>query len=111
MPEGKEKTCHMPQPVNVVNLTNETLSPACISALNKGLSFVPTTYCHEFNAFVDFQKFFRTLRLKEFFSNTPPTTYTLTESADSSPSTRDAESDTPPTKFRGKSTSKNEMHL
>lgn len=90
--------------MNVVNLTNETLSPACISALNKGLSFVPSTYCHEFNAFVDFQKFFRTLRLKEFFSNTPSTTYTLTESADSSPSTRDAENDTPPTKFRGKST-------
>lgn len=92
----------------MVNLSDTTLSPACISALNKGLSFVPTTYCDEFNAYVDFQKFFRTLRLKEFFSNTPTTACLLTDGAVSSPSACDAGTvtvqNTPPTKFRGKST-------
>lgn len=52
------------------------------------MSFVPTTYCNDFNAFVDFQKFFRSLRVKEFFANRPiadPTNsannYTLPSSA------------------------------
>lgn len=52
-----------------MNLSSKPLSSDCLQALEKGLSFVPTTYCNEFNVFLDFQKFFRTLRLKEFFSS------------------------------------------
>ena len=56
-----------PTITNVINLSSRSLSDDCISALGKGLSFVPTTYCNDFDTLVDFQKFFRTLRLKEFF--------------------------------------------
>ncbi|XP_053549739.1 uncharacterized protein LOC128641198 [Bombina bombina] len=42
--------------------------------LNKGLSFIPTTYANEFDMLVDSYKFQRTLRLKEFFKDTPKET-------------------------------------
>lgn len=35
--------------------------------MSKGLSFVPTTYANDFETTIDFQKFFRGLRLREFF--------------------------------------------
>lgn len=53
----------------MINLSSKPLSDTCLTALSKGLSFVPTTHCQDFDTIVDFHKFFRTLRLKEFFSN------------------------------------------
>ena len=38
-----------------------------MSALNRGLSFAPTCSTIDFDTFIDFQKYFRTLRLREFF--------------------------------------------
>lgn len=52
----------------MINLSSKTLSDACVAALSKGLSFVPSTHCRDFDTIVDFHKFFCTLRLKEFFS-------------------------------------------
>lgn len=51
----------------VVNLTEKILDSVCESALKKGLSFVPTTSCNPFKTYIDFQKFFTNLTLKEFF--------------------------------------------
>lgn len=53
--------------------------------LNKGLSFVPSTNVNEFDIQVDLYKFFRNVRLREFFdkpiplvqlNDTPPDTST-----------------------------------
>ncbi len=40
--------------------------------MNKGLSFVPTTKCNEFDIQVDLYKFFRNIRLREYFGNSDP---------------------------------------
>ncbi|KAJ8260222.1 hypothetical protein GJAV_G00178500 [Gymnothorax javanicus] len=72
-------------------IRSKAFSPPCLSALNKGLSFVPTTYCNEFNAYADFQKFFRTLRIKQFFNSDP-----LTETVASSPSPSSPQSSNAP---------------
>lgn len=50
-----------------MNFSSKSLPEECISALGKGLSFVPTTAINEFDTIIDFQKFFRSLRLKEMF--------------------------------------------
>lgn len=50
-----------------MNFSAKPLTDTCISALSKGLSFVPTTSANDFDTIIDFQKFFRTLRLKAFF--------------------------------------------
>ena len=64
-----------PESLNVINLSSKSISTPCKLALSKGLSFVPTTQCNDFNTIIDFHKFFRTLRIREFFSPKP----TLTE--------------------------------
>jgi len=51
----------------VINFSDKILSETCISALSKGLSFVPTNHTNDFETIIDFQKFFRDLKLKEFF--------------------------------------------
>lgn len=56
-----------------MNFSSKPLATACISALNKGLSFAPTTSTNDFDTIIDFQKFFRSLRLKElFYKDTAP---------------------------------------
>ncbi len=55
--------------MNVVNLFSKSLSDSCMSALSKGLSFVPTTQCNEFTMYIDMKKFFCVLRLREFFNS------------------------------------------
>ncbi len=91
----------------MINLSDKVISPAGLTALNKGLSFVPTTNYDEFNTYVDLQKFFRTLRVREFFGNrsivetlnTPSSVEDAPLSVQSSPS----ETTRISTKFRGKS--------
>ena len=53
----------------MVNLSSKQLSQAHISLLNKGLSFVPTTQSNDFDVKVDIFKFFRQIRLREFFAS------------------------------------------
>ncbi len=43
---------------NVMNLSSKPLSDTCLTALSKGLSFVPTTHCRDFDTIVDLDKFF-----------------------------------------------------
>lgn len=50
-----------------MNFSDKCLSEPCIAALSKGLSFISTTDSNDFDTIIDFHKFFRTLRLKEFF--------------------------------------------
>ena len=54
---------------NVINLSNKGLNANHLSLLNKGLSFVPQHTDNKFDATVDFFKFTRTIRLREFFHN------------------------------------------
>lgn len=54
---------------NVVNISQYTLLPGEISLLNKGLSFVPTRNYDPFETQVDLFKFFRKIRIKNFFLN------------------------------------------
>ncbi len=49
-----------------MNFSDKSLSKPCVTALRKGLSFIPTTETKDFDTLIDFQKFFRTLRLHEF---------------------------------------------
>ena len=80
-----------------MNLSDKPLSAACESVLKKGLSFVPTTDCNEFDTIIDFQKFFRSIRLREFFkSNT-------IDSPNQTASTSQNETHETTNKFRGKS--------
>lgn len=51
----------------LMNFSDKLLSKPCITALRKGLSFIPTTETNDFDTIIDFHKFFRTLRLREFF--------------------------------------------
>lgn len=51
------------------NLSSKTLDQCHRSILNKGLSFVPTNHLKKFDIKVDLFKFFRQLRLREFFDN------------------------------------------
>lgn len=56
-----EETVHtVPEPtgLSVFNLSSKILSPAHVSLLNKGLSFVPTTQCNDFDVKVDMFNFF-----------------------------------------------------
>lgn len=59
------------------------MSDACVSALSKGLSFAPTAHTNDFETIIDFQKFFRNLRLREFFHSdqgvSPSTTVSTTD--------------------------------
>ena len=50
-----------------MNFSTKPLSDLCTTALSKGLSFAPTSDTNDFETHIDFQKFFRTLRLKELF--------------------------------------------
>lgn len=50
-----------------MNLSSKTLSPTHMSLLDKGLSFVPTTQSDDFKVTVDLFRFFRNIRLREFF--------------------------------------------
>ncbi len=51
----------------LMNFSDKSLSKPCVTALSKGLSFIPTTETNDFDTMIDFHKFFRTLRLREFF--------------------------------------------
>lgn len=51
------------------NLSSKTLDQFHLSILNRGLSFVPTNHLKKFDIKVDLFKFFRQLRLREFFDN------------------------------------------
>lgn len=79
-----------------------------LGSFSKGLSFVPTAGVNEFKTMIDIQKFFRNVRLREFFNNTAhdksmgneqPTSHL--EEDQQRPSTSPTRSITP---FRGKST-------
>lgn len=52
-----------------MNFSIKPLTDTCVSALNKGLSFAPTSTTNDFDTIIDLQKFFRTLRLREFFQS------------------------------------------
>lgn len=56
--------------ITVFNLSSKTLNASHLSVLNKGLSFVPTTQPNDFDIKVDLFKFFRSIRLREFFATT-----------------------------------------
>ncbi|XP_078541845.1 uncharacterized protein LOC144827386 [Lissotriton helveticus] len=60
----------------IVNLSQHVLTSDESSVLNKGLSFVPTSYPNQFNIRSDLTRFFRKIRLKYFFLNSPPLTAT-----------------------------------
>lgn len=55
--------------MTVFNLSSKTLDQFHLSILNRGLSFVPTNHLKKFDIKVDLFKFFRQLRLREFFDN------------------------------------------
>ncbi|XP_066434935.1 collagen alpha-1(XXI) chain-like [Eleutherodactylus coqui] len=52
----------------MVNISSKRLSPIEIMALSKGLSFCPTVTMNWFELNLDLHCFFRSLRLKDFFS-------------------------------------------
>lgn len=56
----------------MINLSSKEHSDPCKSALGKGLSFAPTNQCDEFDIHVSLQKFFRKLRIADFFRPTQP---------------------------------------
>lgn len=93
----------------MINLSSKELSPVTYSALSKGLSFVPTTGCNDFNTIIDLQKFFRNLRLKEWFKE-PQTRTNYTQMEPNSTNNTEVElpsetaTATQTTPFRGKST-------
>lgn len=60
---------HLQQDVTVINLSRRPISTECELALSKGLNFIPTTQCNAFDTKIDFEKFFRNLRLKEFYGS------------------------------------------
>ncbi|XP_069613227.1 uncharacterized protein [Ranitomeya imitator] len=55
----------------VINISDRLLGVAEYKVLQKGLSFCPSYQCHTFDLEMDLQRFFRTLRLKAFFSTSP----------------------------------------
>lgn len=57
-----------------MNFSSKPLTELCTAALSKGLSFAPTTTTNDFETVIDFEKFFRKLRLRELFHNTPSNT-------------------------------------
>ncbi len=52
-----------------MKFSDKSLSIPCVTALSKGLSFIPTTETNDFDTMIDFHNFFRTLRLWKFFGN------------------------------------------
>ena len=58
--------------MNIINLSSKTLTED-INVLNKGLSFVPTNSVNEFDVEVDMFKFFRNVKLREFFDKSDTT--------------------------------------
>lgn len=70
-----------------MNFSSKPLTELCTSALNKGLSFAPTTTTNDFETIIDFEKFFRRLRLREMFHNVPPSTPCQPTTTESAPST------------------------
>lgn len=59
-------------PDNVVNLSSITLSEDELSALSKGLSFCPSSgKCNELLLYKDLENFARSLRLKEYYHDSP----------------------------------------
>ena len=59
--------------MNIINLSSKTLTEDHINVLNKGLSFVPTNSVNEFDVEVDMFKFFRNVKLREFFDKSDTT--------------------------------------
>ncbi|CAI7935255.1 Hypothetical predicted protein, partial [Podarcis lilfordi] len=55
---------------NIVNLSQQALSPAEESVLSRGLSFCPAKSPHMIQFYGDLEAFFRRLRLKEYFQHT-----------------------------------------
>lgn len=55
------------QELTVFNLSSKTLNSSHISVLNKGLSFVLCFDAKDFDIKIDLYKFFRNIRIKEFF--------------------------------------------
>ena len=62
--------------MNVFNLSSKPLSQTQLDVLNNGLSFVPTSHINDFEIKTDLFRFFRTIKLREFFGrqNVPPNT-------------------------------------
>ena len=53
--------------MNVFNLSSKPLSQTQLDVLNNGLSFVPTSHINDFEIKTDLFRFFRTIKLREFF--------------------------------------------
>lgn len=68
--EHTDLTTQSAEEITVFNLSSKTLNASHLSVLNKGLSFVPTTQPNDFDVKVDLFKFFRNIRLREFFATT-----------------------------------------
>lgn len=51
----KAKVSEVCRKQTVINLSDKVLSEPCISALNKGLNFAPTSQTNDFETFIDFQ--------------------------------------------------------
>ncbi|CAJ0967333.1 unnamed protein product [Ranitomeya imitator] len=51
----------------VINISNKVLTPTQISILSRGLSFSPCTHTKWFDLQIDMERFFRTIKLKEWF--------------------------------------------
>ena len=84
--------------LSILNLSNKVLTPGHLSVLNKGLNFVPTNQSNDFNVKVDCFRFFRSIRLREFFSTCNANASDLTTNFGSA-----QELGPPKTPFRGKS--------
>lgn len=58
----------------VINLSSSTLSPAETNLLSKGLNFCPTPHtANQLEVSQDLTQFYRRIRLREFFLDSPPT--------------------------------------
>ncbi|CAJ0951069.1 unnamed protein product, partial [Ranitomeya imitator] len=51
----------------VINISSKVLTPTQISILSRGLSFSPCTHTEWFDLQVDMERFFRSIKLKEWF--------------------------------------------
>ncbi|CAJ0959417.1 unnamed protein product [Ranitomeya imitator] len=53
----------------VINISEKVLTPAQVSILSRGLSFSPCSHTNWFNLQMDLERFFRTIKLKEWFQD------------------------------------------
>ncbi|CAJ0962904.1 unnamed protein product [Ranitomeya imitator] len=53
----------------VINISSKTLTSSQVSILSKGLSFVPCAHTNWFDLQIDLEKFFRSIKLKEWFQD------------------------------------------